>query len=53
MHDAGADIRIIQELLGHEDLSSTQLTPASRSKRLKEVHSKTHPAGRLRPERVD
>jgi integrase/recombinase XerD len=53
MHDAGADIRYVQELLGHEDLSSTQIYTRVSIQRLKEVHSKTHPAGRLSPERVD
>jgi integrase/recombinase XerD len=53
MHDAGADIRYIQELLGHEDLSSTQLYTRVSIQRLKEVHTRTHPAGMLRRERVD
>jgi integrase/recombinase XerD len=48
MHDAGADIRIIQELLGHEDLSSTQIYTRVSIQRLKEVHARTHPAARLR-----
>ena len=47
MHEAGADIRIIQELLGHEDLSSTQIYTRVSIQRLKEVHARTHPAARL------
>ena len=47
MHEAGADIRIIQELLGHEDLSSTQIYTRVSIQRLKEVHTRTHPAARL------
>lgn len=48
MHEAGADIRIIQELLGHEDLSSTQIYTRVSIQRLKEVHTRTHPAAQLR-----
>ena len=46
------DIRIIQELLGHEDLSSTQLYTRVSIQRLKEVHTRTHPAAN-RPWRVE
>jgi site-specific recombinase XerD len=45
MLEGGADIRDIQELLGHDDLSSTQVYTHVSIQRLKAVHARTHPAG--------
>lgn len=42
--DHGADIRTVQEILGHQRLSSTQLYTQVAIRKLKEVHEKTHPA---------
>lgn len=39
----GADIRSIQEMLGHADISSTQVYSQVVEKHLKEVYNKTHP----------
>ncbi len=39
----GADIRYVQEQLGHEDISSTQLYALVSIRDLKRVHAKTHP----------
>ncbi len=43
-HDAG--IRVVQELLGHENISTTQIYSHVSVKRLKDVYKETHPHGR-------
>jgi hypothetical protein len=49
MLENGADIRFIQQLLGHAELSTTQIYTQVSIRALKEVHTRTHPA-RLSPE---
>lgn len=43
MLDGGADLRAIQELLGHEQLSSTQIYTRVESARLRRAYESSHP----------
>lgn len=44
MLEGGADIRFIQQLLGHADLSTTQIYTQVSIRQLQQVHRATHPA---------
>ncbi|MCA9181578.1 MAG: tyrosine-type recombinase/integrase, partial [Planctomycetales bacterium] len=46
MHDAGADIRVIQAILGHAKLDTTQIYTQVSLRKLLDIHSQTHPAER-------
>lgn len=45
MLENGADIRYIQALLGHADLSTTQIYTRVAIGKLRDVHARTHPTG--------
>jgi integrase/recombinase XerD len=49
MLENGADVRYIQEMLGHENLGTTQVYTHVSIGKLQAVHAATHPAAKLQP----
>ncbi len=47
MMDNGADIKSVQELLGHSDISTTQMYVKNRSKKITDVYASAHPRANI------
>ena len=43
MLDGGADLRVVQELLGHESIATTQIYASVTQRRAREIYLKAHP----------
>ncbi len=48
--EGGADLRVVQELLGHASINTTEIYTHVQVKHLKDVHARCHPHGALQQE---
>jgi integrase/recombinase XerD len=44
--DGGADLRVVQELLGHQSIATTQIYTKVSLEKIKETYALTHPRAR-------
>jgi integrase/recombinase XerD len=52
MLEGGADIRFIQQFLGHAELSTTEIYTQVSIQKLKDVHTAIHPARLEQPSKA-
>ncbi len=44
--EGGADLRVVQELLGHASVATTEIYTHVQTRRLREIHARCHPRGK-------
>ncbi len=51
--EGGADLRVVQELLGHVSVNTTEIYTHVQTHRLRELHARCHPHGKERKPEID